>query len=158
MPSETHIELKWRLSHLRRSIKSLLLTQHVASISTHEAYIHTLLAVLPDDGIDYARNMCVRCTEARCKLGLPVTIRHSAACVQPSISSAEGVPSLPVMIGLHATLYPELDVRTGASPSLRRSLRQGTVYDELSLSLSLSLASRRSRASKLSDFRLFRGA
>ena len=77
------------------------------------------------------------------ELGLPVAIRRSAACVQPSISSAESVPPLPAMIGLHATLYPELDVRTGASPSLRRSLRQGAVYGEF------SFASRRSRASKL---------
>ena len=46
-----------------------------------------------------------------------------------------GVLALPAMIGLHATLYPELDVRTGASPSLRRSLRQGAVYGEFSLSL-----------------------
>ena len=74
------------------------------------------------------------------ELGLPVAIQRSAACVQPSISSAESVPPLPAMIGLHATLYPELDVRTGASPSLRRSLRQGAVYGEF------SFASRRSRA------------
>ena len=66
------------------------------------------------------------------ELSLPVFIRRSAACVQPSISSAEGVP---VMIVLHATLYPELDVRTGASPFLQHSLRQGSVYGELSLSL-----------------------
>ena len=59
-------------------------------------------------------------------------------------SFAEGVPALPAMVGLHATLYPELDVRTGAFPSLRRSLRQGAVYGEF------SFASRRSRSSKLS--------
>ena len=50
------------------------------------------------------------------ELGLPVVIRRSAACVELSISCAEGVPPLPVMIGLHTTLYPELDIGTGVSP------------------------------------------
>ena len=50
-------------------------------------------------------------------------------------SSAEGVLALPAMIGLHATLYPELDVGTGAFPSLRHSLRQHAVYGEPYLSL-----------------------
>ena len=63
------------------------------------------------------------------ELSLPVFIRRSAECVQPSISSAEGVPPLPVMIGRHATRARCQDRRVSLSS------RQGAVYGELSLSL-----------------------
>ena len=72
------------------------------------------------------REVLLKQVAAFFELGLPVTIRHSAACEQLSISSAEGVPPIPVTIGLHATLHPVLNVRTGASPFLRHSLRQGS--------------------------------
>ena len=50
-------------------------------------------------------------------------------------SFAEGVLALPTMIGLHATLYPELDVGTGVFPSLRYSQTQHAIYGESYLSL-----------------------
>ena len=119
------------------TMEPLSLTQHLASVhfnsTLHEARsflsrIHTLLAVLPHILALKHECACVvrdvlKQGAAFFELGLPLAIRRSAACVQPSISSGESVPPLPAMIGLHATLYPELDVRTGASPSLRRSLR-----------------------------------
>ena len=48
------------------------------------------------------------------------------------VTFSEGVLA---MIELHATLYPDLDVGTGAFPSLRHSLRQHAVYGEPYLSL-----------------------
>ena len=47
-----------------------------------------------------------------------------------SFSPAEGVPPLPVMIGLHATLYPELY----QDRHVLHSLRKGAVYGEQALS------------------------
>ena len=69
------------------------------------------------------------------ELGLPVAIRRSAACVQPSITSTEGVPPLPAMIGLPLSILSSMSGHAGTSPSLWHSLRQGAVYGKLSLSL-----------------------
>ena len=76
--------------------------------------------------------------------------RRNPRLVIYMFSSAEGVLALPAMIGLHATLYPELDVGTGAFPSLRHSQRQHAIYGEPYLSLDAV----RSRVSKLSEAKL----
>ena len=71
--------------------------------------------------------------------------------MQPSMSfsSAEGVPTLPVLI---ATL--SLSLRTSGQVCLPLFGTPGTVY----IRRASSLASRHSQASKLSDFCLYRGA